>query len=220
MDSVTTSTSIFSGVWRGPSLWFELILNKHPYFKSRTLRKNPDFQFLCKKCQELWASVPTRQQLERRSGHPPSMTTHSVPRAHWTCSTNYATCLAIWVCCICSAQALFKDFLTHFIELSHKCNFPMRQNNRCFFLIGKMLFFDLFLIFMQNFAELHSSTGVLLQLFPPWEYDESCIFEMFCKMSWKITNSGSDSNISTKNNANGNKTKVVQHLCFYHNTVL
>lgn len=197
MDSVMTSTSIFSAVWRGASLWFGLILNKCPYFKSRKLRKNPDFQFLCKKCQELWASVPTGQQLEPRNGRPPSMGMHSAPCAHRTCFMNHTTCLAIWVCCICSAQTLFKDFLTHFIELSHKCNFPMRQNDRCFSLIGKMLFFDLFLIFMQNFAELYSSTGVLLQLLPPWEYNENCIFEMFCKMSWKITNSGSDSNIPT-----------------------
>lgn len=69
---------------------------------------------------------------------------------------------------------------------------------------------------------LYRSTGVLIQLFTLWEYDEICTFEMFCKMSWKITNSDCDSNISTWNSANGNKMLMesFQHPCFHHSTVL
>lgn len=45
---------------------------------------------------------------------------------------------------------------------------------------------------------------------------------MFCKMSWKITNSGSDNNISIWKSANGNKMVAAyfQHLCFHHKAVL
>lgn len=41
---------------------------------------------------------------------------------------------------------------------------------------------------------------------------------MFCKMSWKITNIGSDNNISTWKSANGNKMVAAyfKHLCFHH----
>lgn len=49
----------------------------------------------------------------------------------------------------------------------------------------------------------YSSTGVLIQLLTLWENDEVCTFEMFCKISCKITNSGS--NISTWKTANVNK---------------
>lgn len=82
----------------------------------------------------------------------------SIPGALCTCLTYCTTCLAIWVWYLCSAHMLFRVFLINFIELSHKCNFPVRQNDRCFPLIGSSrcqnLVLVVFLIFMQNFAGL------------------------------------------------------------------
>lgn len=145
----------------------------------------------------------------------------SLPR--WTCTlfpvlTGRASCiirpstscLAIWVCYLCCVQILFKDLLIHFIELSHKCNFPMEHNDRCFPLIGYSRCQNVVPWLSSYYAKfcrtfLYSSTGVLIQLPPHRGYDEICIFEMFCKMSRKITNSGSDSNIPTYNNANGSR---------------
>lgn len=64
----------------------------------------------------------------------------------------------IRVCYLCSAQTLFQDFLINFRELSHKCNFPMRQNDRCFPLRGPSQCQNgvsvASFIFMQNFAGL------------------------------------------------------------------
>lgn len=94
-----------------------------------------------------------------------------------TALASLLTLHAIWVCSFSSAQLLFKVFLIHVIELSHKCNFPVRQNDTCFPLIGSNQCRNIlvgFLTFMQKFSRtfLYSSTFIQLIIF--WEYSEIC----------------------------------------------
>lgn len=141
------------------SLWFGLILNKLP--SSQKAGNFTEILFpvsLWKKSGALGlhsyrATTATKKWLPSWAGH-----ALPVPHAHWTCFAHYTPCLALWVCSLCSAQTLFKGFLIHFMELPHKCNFPLKENDRCFPLIGSSQCQNVvpvaFLIFMQNFAGL------------------------------------------------------------------
>lgn len=125
-----------------------------PHLKKQETSQKSYFQFPFEKksgalgLRSYRATTATKKWLPSWAGH-----VLPVPRAHWTCFAHYTPCLALWVC---SAQTLFKGFLIHFMELPHKCNFPLKENDRCFPLIGSSQCQNVvpvaFLIFMQNFA--------------------------------------------------------------------